>query len=435
MQNLISDNYEYYLEFLRELISMPSEFSKPEDVKKAIEYCKKIFEENLSNYDIYFDEEYNLIAVPPNIDSQKEIVYLSAHIDTVGAKADEWNHPYKPWEFHEDEKELVARGVNDCKAGVAYQLFLSFLAKKGLIKLNNIVFTITFKEEGAGNKTSKAIAKQMGTKLAISEQSTYMIVLENNVHIKTPPVMCVYTSERSNYVIKIIDFIPELKKYINKLSKWNPVSITPQKEIEHMNYEIIEQTGGHVCSVTRDKNKLTQAILDSNKNSVIQAGEEKNFATIPTKILMAEEQESIKHVLVLNNRSFDSMEEVLKQIDGIEYETVKDFSVSQGFNIDDKFSTNEISKILENCKNNSEIEIEYTYNVGGSDGSIVYGFLTPKIRKNFYPIVMGPGSRSQRNISPPRLTHGKNETFDKENGKKAIIFISSVLERMSKITG
>ena len=41
---------------------------------------------------------------------------------------------------------------------------------------------------------------------------------------------------------------------------------------------------------------------------------------------------------------------------------------------------------------------------------------------------MGPGSRSQRNVDPPRLTHGKNETFDKKSGERAVMFLIEVLK-------
>ena len=37
-----------------------------------------------------------------------------------------------------------------------------------------------------------------------------------------------------------------------------------------------------------------------------------------------------------------------------------------------------------------------------------------EFKKQLYPIIMVPGTRSQRDTTSPRLTHGKNEPFDKK---------------------
>ena len=433
MQNLISQNYSQYLNFLKNLVNLRSEFTNPDDTRKAIEYCKSILQENLPHYKIYFDKEHNLIALPPQIDTKKDITYLSAHIDTVGAKPEEWEEPYQPWKAYEDENEIIGRGAKDCKAGVAYQLLISHLAKQNLIQLDNLIFTITFKEEGAGKKTATEIAKNFGTELPLSQTSTYLIVLENNVKVETTPTLCIYASERSNYVAEIIDFIPQLQNHLKKLEKWNPASITPQTETKDIKWQSTTQTGGHMCSVSKEENKLTQAILNANENSIIKAGKKESFAVVPTEILTSNSPSPIKHSLVLSNRSFDSLQDALKQLEGIEYEPVKDFTASEGFNIEEKFLQNHIAKVCDKCSNTSTINIEHTFNVGGSDATTIYTTLAPQIRKNFYPIVMGPGSRSQRGATPPRLTHGKNETFDKKSGEQAVKFIFEVLRNLGHI--
>jgi len=432
MKNLISDNYLQYIDFLKELAMMPSTFGNPNDVMKAIEFCKKIFEMNLSDYIIYFDAEHNLIALPKNVNVDEDIVYLSAHVDTVDADPKDWDKPFHPWKVYENDKEIVARGVSDCKAGVAYQLFLSFLVKKKLIKIKNLVFTITFKEEGAGKKTSIEIAKQIGKKLPLSNQSTYFIVLENNVSVKTPPVLSIYTAERGNFAIKITGFIPELQRCLMALSHWNPVSIEPLVDME-TEWQVQKQEGGHVCSVSRENNLLTKIILGADKNSLVKAGSKGNFSVVPTEIFTSQYHNREKHSLVLSNRSFDSRDEVLGQLNGIEYEALKDFAISGGFNVEEKFKQNKISKILEDCKDESALKLEYSCNIGGSDATAIYSSMDVKNRERFLPIVMGPGSRSQRDNPKPRLTHGKNETYDKEGGEKAMVFITKVLERLGFI--
>ncbi|WP_372755400.1 M20/M25/M40 family metallo-hydrolase [Labilibaculum sp.] len=430
--NSVSDNYSHYLSFLRQLVNLPSVFTKPESVKTALLFCKGIFEKNLDEYSVFFDKENNLIALPKNINLQENITYLSAHIDTVDANISDWDTPFHPWKLYEDEKEIVARGVSDCKAGVAYQLFLSFLLKNDLLKLENVGFMITFKEEGSGKKTSVEMAKNMGKELPVSQKSNYLFVLENTVQVADKSTLCIYTSERGNYVIKITDDILKLQQYVKKLTNWNPVCILPKGKTDTIDWLIKRQNGGHACSVKRSDNLLTQVILEAQANSLIQAGEVQNFATIPTNIRVSSANNSKKHILILSNRSFDSLSEIHNQLKDIEYEQVKDFAISEGLNIEEKFLKNNISSIINNYEDDN-LNLEYTYNIGASDASIIYNSLDKSYRKNFYPIVLGPGTRSQRKLNPQRLTHGKNETFDKETGKQVIIFISELLKKLNHI--
>jgi len=431
--NSIETYYSQYLKYLKNLAAMPSVFTNPEDVKKAIQYCKKVFEENLHEYSVYFDKEHNLLAVPDDINKEKDCIYLSAHIDTVDANPDEWDKPYHPWHVYENEDELVARGISDCKAGVAYQLFLSFLASKNILSLRNLVFTITFKEEGAGKKSATEIAKEMGRTLPISSKSTYLIVLENNGSVATIPTLSIYAAERGNFVVTITDHIPTLQKLLTQLPHWNPVSIAPQEESHILDWDMKTQEGGHVCSVTREKNLLTKILLEAGKTTVIKAGEEKNFSVVPTKILVSQSKVPYKHALVISNRSFDTREQVEQQLEGIAYQPLKDFSISQGFNAEKKIKHDKIFSILEMCKDESSLHIEYSINMGCSDATEIYTSLDMKTQAKVFPIVMGPGSRSQRNKTPQRLTHGKNETFDKESGKRALLYISKVLSRLECI--
>jgi len=118
MSEIIYQNFEQYLIYLRELLKFRTVFTEPENVREGIDYCKKVFEENLENYKIYFDAENNLIAVPSEVNFEENIIYLSAHIDTVGADENEWDSPFKPFKIFENAKEIVGRGACDCKAGV-----------------------------------------------------------------------------------------------------------------------------------------------------------------------------------------------------------------------------------------------------------------------------------------------------------------------------
>ena len=428
----LAEFYDEYLDFLKKLCEYKTVFSNPADVEKALEYCKSILEKNLFDYKVYYDKKKNLIAVPKKINKTKPIVYLSAHIDTVDAQEKEWGAPYQPWKLYEDDKELVARGVNDCKAGVAYQLILSHLHAKKKLNLENVIFCISFKEEGAGEKTAVEIGKEMGKTLPVGKE-TYLLVLENNVQVD-PPTLCIYASERSNYVIKLSGSINELKAHLKKLSDWNPVSIKPEEKPSDLEWDEFKQAGGHVCSISREENQLTHQILEASNLTLLRAGEEKNFATVPTRILKATHAVEVVHHLVLNKRSFDSLDIVEKELEGIAYTALKDFDISQGFNIEEKFINSNLKKTLNQCEKTAPLFLKYTYNVGGSDATHIFSTMSKELKSNFYPLVMGPGSRSQKNINPPRVTHGVNETFNKKAGLAAVQFLSSLLEELTFIT-
>ena len=138
------------------------------------------------------------------------------------------------------------------------------------------------------------------------------------------------------------------------------------------------------------------------------------------------------HQLVLSNRSFDTVDDIYAQLDGITYKEVKDFSISQGMNFDQAFSKHYLWEVLKAYKKNG-LCIQQTHNIGVSDATIVTCCMKPHFKQRFYPIVMGPGTRSQRHKTPPRLTHGKNETFDKQSGKAAVECLFSILIKLGGI--
>jgi Peptidase family M20/M25/M40 len=395
-------------------------------------WCQDFLTEHLKDYNIYRDQKRNLIACPVNIDLERDIIYLSAHLDTVDADPLEWDEPFSPFTLYEDKTQMVARGVSDCKAGVAFELFLAKLLSTQQITLSNLIFTITFKEEGAGLKTSRQIGEDLGHKLPISKKDTFFIVLENNVTVSDPSVLSYYTSERGNFVIRISDTLDNLRSVLARLNQWNPVSIRPENDQQDRGDTILTQKGGHVCSVSREENRLTHGIAESLDTDLLWAGDESGFAVIPSQIFKHHTNVPVMHYLVLSNRSFDTNADIYAQLDGIIYEEVKDFSISQGMNFDQIFSKHYLSGIL-NTYQKKRLRTQQTHNVGASDATIVTRCMNPKHKQRLYPIVMGPGTRSQRDKLPPRLTHGKNETFDKQSGKAAVECLLSVLTTLGTI--
>ena len=84
------------------------------------------------------------------------------------------------------------------------------------------------------------------------------------------------------------------------------------------------------------------------------------------------------------------------------------------------------------CANEQDLIISWEANKGSSDASYIYNGSSAEVKKRLFPFVMGPGCRSQRKLTPPRLTHGKNETFHKESGLKVVYYLLSVITELSR---
>jgi len=430
--SIISQSYPSYLSDLKNLIAIPSVFTDSAGIERAIQYCKDVIEQSLPEWQISFDAKHNLIACPETLDTDRAIVYLSAHIDTVDADASEWDgtRPFAPFE---DERDIRGRGASDCKAGVAYQLFLVHLHARRQLRLDNVVLTVTFNEEGSGDKTATEMGRNLGVSLPLSEAGTYFIVLENNVRALTRPVLCIYDRERGNYVIKTRATLPDLQTWLRAHPAWNPVCIHPDAHAGVRQWNTCQQESRHVCSVPREQNLLYRMILDAAQDCVLRAGQERNFGVVPASIDIATASCETVHTLILSNRSFDTLDQIQLQVQGLSYEEMKPFAISQGMDVRQKLSRSPLADILTDCCS-PDLDIELTHNIGCSDASILYSAVNPALRKKLLPIVMGPGTRSQPHADPPRFTHGRNETLDKESAKQAMIYITDVLCRLKAVS-
>lgn len=411
-----SDLYRHYYSYLMDLVSMPSVFDRPEDIKKVTDYCFHVFKNCLKNYEFIQDEAGNLIIIPQQINPTLPILYLSAHADTVDADASFWSSPYAPFIPYEDENEIVARGVSDCKAGLAFQLFLASLISQDKVQLPNTVFTVTFKEEGPGLKTSSSIGKMMGSRYPLSDGMTYLLVLENTVKLTPEPTLNYFTTESGNYTIKLTGSINELRHHFKKLIHWNPVAIWPHIASLNFNQKVLYQKGGHVCTTSREQNLLTETILQSQNGDLILAGNETTASSIPPQIQIMTSQEPLSHTLVLTQRSLATKRSILNELQEI---PIVHAELLEGLNIQSRFKQDPIAGFLSRL-NGNHIRVEEDSNPGTSDASIIFNQLTEEKQQKVLPIIIGPGTRSQRNRTPPRLTHGPNETFDKKSGMQSV---------------
>ncbi|SCY67802.1 M20/M25/M40 family metallo-hydrolase [Desulfoluna spongiiphila] len=431
MESLVLNHANRYFAHLRKLAALPSVFTRPEDVEHAMAYCKATLSSVLPGHTICEDKGKNLLALPGNINRQEPIVYLSAHVDTVDADKTEWDAPFSPFEPYEDEDELVGRGVSDCKAGVAFQLFLAELAGEGHLCLENLIFTVTFKEEGAGDKSAAHIGRALGKALPVSEKETLLFVLENTVTSGQSPCLGLYTAERSNFVIEVTGPLAELRRTLDRLPSWNPACIYPDTPPESWP-EVLTQKGGHVCSVPRDKNRLTDIILSAGDTDLLSAGSPDSFGVIPTEIKRGSAPVPTAHTLVLSNRTFESLASVRRQLSGMTYRELKAFSISPGMDMRDRWTGSTLQRTLE-AMGPQPLAVTLDHNTGISDASTIINTMDPALGDRFFPVVMGPGTRSQRQATPQRLTHGKNETFDKKTGIQATATLFNILNRLDVI--
>lgn len=426
MESLVSTHAERYFAHLRALAALPSVFTRPDEVAKAMAYCKKALSSALSGYTLREDKGHNLLAVPNHFDLEKPLLYLSAHVDTVDARQDEWDAPFSPFVPYESPREIVGRGVSDCKAGVAFQLFVAELAGAGELSLANLIFTLSFKEEGAGYKSATHIGRALGKSLPVSKAETLLLVLENTVTTGPTPALGLYTAERGNFVIEVSGPLAVLKQTLAQLQAWNPICIYPETEPAGWT-EVLTQKGGHACSVPRDKNRLTEMILSAEETDLLAAGEPDSFGVIPTEIKRGKSPSSLVHTLILSNRSFDSLPAIHGQLKGIDYRERKAFAISPGMDMRSRWEGSPFQAAL-SAIGPQPLPVALEHNTGISDASTIVNTMDPTLADRFFPVVMGPGTRSQRHASPQRLTHGKNETFDKESGLRATATLFNILE-------
>ena len=411
-----------YISILTHLVELRSPYTEPEHVEILKNYCKDFLTSNLTNYTIFEDEQKNIVAIPNNLNSEKELLYLSAHIDTVPAEETEWTPPFHPYKPYIDENQIVGRGVNDCKAGVAFILYLAEKIRNKTFKEENIAFLLVFKEEGAGNKSSLEIGRSFGTRLPVHFRTT-ILVLENTLSITNPIQLGVYITERSNFAITIDGNLEYLSDCLKRLPDWNPVAINPI-EFQLTNFKLIEQPGGHVCTRPVRENVLHSVILTSNITMAISAGSEKNFAMIPTTISVQTGTHKVIHRMTITLRDIVTLEAVHEMLAPFNYVPLKDFQISQGLNHQPRIQENKLFQLL---LKNKDIKAIEELNPGGSDATIIQSALAEHVKDTIHFIVAGPGCRSRKDLTPPRLTHGVNETFFIDAGLKVVMLLEKLI--------
>ena len=426
-------DFESYLAALRWLVHTPSPFTEPAAVTALMGEVRTRMQRLLPSYICTVDVAGNLTCVPPAIDAARPLLYLSAHVDTVPSEPSLWTAPFAPHPAYEDATQLVAQGVNDCKAGVATQLWLAHLASTGAIALNNVIFTFTFKEEGAGPKTGVTLGQAFGHALPAPTTGSTLLVLENTVRSDAPYVPLCYTAESSSYTIRLTGTLTQLRAAQLTLAEWRPVSITPTATLTADFTWTHHAPLGHVCTAPAEKNPLLAALLATDARTLIRAGDERSHGTVPAAIgLAASASADVPHRLTLTKRGHFPLPDVLAELAGFEYSAVKPLALSAGFDVAARCADAPVGAAFIAAVASGHAGFDR--NPGSSDATIITSSLPPAYQAQVLPLVYGPGTRSQRLASPPRLTHGPNETFLKVAGRQSLEVLLAALHRAGHIT-
>jgi len=211
----------------------------------------------------------------------------------------------RPHPAFEDAEQLVAQGVNDCKAGVAAQLWLAELASTGTIKLRNVVFTFTFKEEGAGAKTGVTLGEAFGSSLPAPPPGSTLLVLENTVRSDHPYTPLCYTAESSSYTIRLTGTLAELRAAQLALPDWRPVSIAPLTDLGGDSPGPTTPRSATFAPRPPSKIPCRTALLSADEHTLLRAGDERSHGTVPAAIgRRAATTTASLHRLTITKRGF-----------------------------------------------------------------------------------------------------------------------------------
>ncbi|MBI2616956.1 M20/M25/M40 family metallo-hydrolase [Candidatus Gottesmanbacteria bacterium] len=432
IDNHITSSYGNYLSLLKRLVSINTVYSNKKGIIKALKFCKQEFEQQLQEYRFYFDQTQNLIGISKKINPSRPIVYLSSHIDTVHAEKKEWHKQFDPFHPYEDAKTIVGRGVNDDKAGVAYQLLLAHLLAAYYPRTSNILFTISSREE-QGGISAQEIGTQLGNQLPLGSK-TYLITLENNIKTTTPPTLYINYGENGAFGMEVIGQLETLKKFLyNDINLWNPTSIIPVPDKSNIQWEMFEQIGGHAATVRREGNLIYQFLTTKfSNNQLIKAGSPQGVSNVPKIVYKTKTLKATKHKAIFDLRTMKHIDNLIDELNKhrINYKFVK--KIDNGYSIKKQLLNDEIYQKMKKIQANS-LQLRFEINPGSTDTGKIYSCINTEIKKSFIPITMGPGSRSQKDLIPPRMTHGVNETYVKKAGLEGIRFITKLLAEMNFI--
>jgi acetylornithine deacetylase/succinyl-diaminopimelate desuccinylase-like protein len=425
---ILTGHYPAYLSFLKSLVAINTVYDNDSGLDQGIGFCREHINRHLPFRQTYIDEAGNLISLDPAADPREPLVYLSAHIDTVPADSRNWHPKFSPFRPFEDDLEIVGRGVSDCKAGVAFQLFLATLGRDQIRLSPNLVLTVTRREE-QGGRSAQAIAEAIGRELPAGP-NLYVIVLENTTNAASGELQ-MFHGERSSFAIELVEKLKRLKQFLlDDANPWNPTSICPVADLIPGHLQELGQSGGHAASVPRNRNLLYQLLIgEDGVNQAIRSGDPKAVSAIPTRVEYWTTAADTVHRATFDLRTTKNLELIEREfsIQDLDFRFVK--QSPYGYDGKAQFIGSDMSGIV------GELNEAGAYIVTGSgpgltDAGLFHNAVDSELRRHFVAVACGPGTGSQREANPPRLTHGVNETFDKRSGLDSMIWISNLLAKL-----
>lgn len=162
----------------------------------------------------------------------------------------------------------------------------------------------------------------------------------------------------------------------------------------------------------------------------IQCGDPKQGSVISKTLRHRNTERKIEHTVILNLRSTENFEEIVKRIDGVDYKETYPFKDANGASQKKHLHRSPLVEILHSLENN-RIQIKFEPNPGRSDSSRIWKTLDPTLRDRVIPFTCGPGNRSHRDGDILRKTHGVNEGFQKASARETLPQFIKLLRHFS----
>jgi len=406
---------ESYNNHLMELISRKSVFRDDTGIRTALAYCERVLRSDSSARLTYYDDAGNLVSLPRNFDAARNAVFLSAHIDTVDADPAEWVSISNPFEPQETSTHIIGRGANDCKAGVAFMLLLSEF--HNLIPTDNVVFLVSYREEGNQAKTSTEIGAKLGSAIPLSNTHNLFLCLENTTRAELKVSMEAYDCEPCNAFIAITDIVPKIRDFLSDQPDWKPISIQPEKlPSDAVISKSRSGVSGHAATIKNQENVLYNAIFEDT-DRMLSGGDAVQTSVVDNKIDIYDWPQLLRHRAVLNYRGLTSVRELRERLRDVDYAEYFPFSYAVGSDRRDAIASSLAKKLILNA-NGRDVEVRFTPNPGRSDASAIWN--TTRHQNQLDLLTMGPGTRSHIDNGISRKTHGPDEGFHKASGYLAM---------------
>jgi hypothetical protein len=188
----ICETYDAFLSTLAALVTTRTVTTDEAGLTAGIEWCRARFAAALEprGWTVQLDASDNVECLPPvsQLNAEAPALWLCAHVDTVDAVAARWVQR-DPFVATRCATHLTGRGVNDCKAGVAFMVHLAEAIGRGTHRAFNGGFLVTRREESGSAlpRTSPEFARGFSCGrlfTADAPHKTFVQCLENTVSLR-----------------------------------------------------------------------------------------------------------------------------------------------------------------------------------------------------------------------------------------------------------